>query len=54
MAFTSKSERVLDFGIPKHAMTPASYFLMRELQNLPDTNKYGKGTLGAIEIKRKL
>ena len=31
MAFTSKSERVLDFGIPKHVLAPASALLMREL-----------------------
>ena len=33
MAFTSKSERLLDFGIPKHILTPASALLMRELAN---------------------
>jgi hypothetical protein len=31
MAFTSKSERVLNFGIPKHVMAPPSALIMKEL-----------------------
>ena len=52
MAFTSKSERVLDFGIPKHILTPASALLMRELANQSVDGR--EEPLAAIDLKRKL
>ena len=51
MAFTSKSERVLDFGIPKHVLTPAPTLLMRELAQQKQDEMV---PLSSLDLKRRL